>query len=104
MQVGGQCLRTKMNKRLKKQMEKEKAINISSEDLMSIQNAKANAAYMKMVAEKTMAERRSAELEAKNILLMAYLKYGLNSGDTIDNDGRIIYAETKTEVVKPEES
>lgn len=68
----------------------EKKINsLSPEDLRTIQNAKANAAYMRILADKTFAELQVAELQVKNTLLMTYLKYGLSSNDEIDKDGLI---------------
>jgi len=69
----------------------DKPTYISKEDLTAIQNAKANVAYMRVLAEKAAAERHAAELEVKNMILMAFMKYGLTNNDNIDNDGRIIY-------------
>lgn len=63
---------------------------ISTEDLRSIMDARANAAYMQVLAEKAVAEKVIAELQVKNITLMAYLKYGLSSSDSIENDGHIV--------------
>lgn len=75
----------------------EKLDKISLEDLQAINDAKANAAYMKVVAEKVETERVAAELQAKNIVLMAYLKYGLSGNDSIDNKGNIIRSEKPQE-------
>lgn len=68
----------------------EKLNKISPEDLQAIHNAKANAAYMQVLAEKAAVEKLVAEMQVKNITLMAYLKYGLSSNDSIDNEGYIV--------------
>jgi hypothetical protein len=71
---------------------------ISAEDLLLINDAKANKAYAKIIREKNeaivaqaVAEENSANLQHQNILLMTYLKYALHVSCTIDNEGRIIY-------------
>lgn len=64
--------------------------SILLEDLYIIQTAKNNAVYMRALAEKAVAEEKQAELQASNILLRAYLKYGLSGNDKIDKDGNII--------------
>jgi hypothetical protein len=77
-------------------MDKE-VISISSEDLKMIQNAKNNVVYMRAMEEKAALETRVSELEVKNIILMTYIKYGLSIKDTIENDGKIIYAEESSQ-------
>lgn len=72
----------------------EKITKISLEDLQAIHNAKANAAYMQVLEEKAHAEKSMAELQVKNITLMAFLKYGLSGNDSIDNQGNIFRAES----------
>lgn len=67
--------------------------NILPEDLYIIQTAKNNAAYMRALAEKATAEEKHAELQVSNIILRAYLKYGLSGNDKIDKDGNIIWAD-----------
>lgn len=71
----------------------EKKNSILPEDLQSIQDAKANAAYMRVLAEKAYAEQRQAELQAQNTLLMAFIKYGLSNNDQIDPQGKIVWGE-----------
>lgn len=78
-------------------MEKVNNENISQEDLRSILDAKANVAYTQVLAEKAYADKLIAELQAKNITLMAYIKYGLSSNDSIEKDGRIIRADVMSE-------
>lgn len=77
----------------------DKPTHVSHTDLTAIQNAKANAAFVRLSADKAMVERRVAELEAKNVILMAYVKYGLSSNDTIDNEGKIVRSSESEEVI-----
>lgn len=74
-----------------------KKSNILPEDLNTIQQAKVSAAFMRALADKAIAEQRQAELQVKNIVLMAYLKYGLSNNDKIDEEGNIIWAEEPSE-------
>ncbi len=74
---------------------------VSQEDHYIIQSAKANVAYMALMVEKTMAEKRASEAEYRNIILRAFMKYGLTGNDTIDNNGNIIRVEV---VAVPEET
>jgi hypothetical protein len=76
--------------------------NILPEDLNTIQQAKLNVAYMQALTGRAVAEQKQAELQVKNILLMAYLKYGLSNNDKIDDEGNIIWAEdnSKEETTK----
>lgn len=76
--------------------------NILPEDLNTIQQAKFNVAYMQALTDRAVAEQKQAELQVKNILLMAYLKYGLSNNDKIDDEGNIIWAEdnSKEEATK----
>lgn len=71
----------------------EKINKISIEDLYAIQNAKANVAYMQVLAEKAYLEKVLAELQVKNITFSAFLKYRLSNNDSIDNEGNIIRIE-----------
>jgi len=77
----------------------EKSKKISMDDLQSILEAKANAVYMRVLAEKAQAEKMIAELQAKNITLITYLKYGLFGNDSIDGDGNIISGDVKVDNV-----
>lgn len=77
----------------------EKPNKISREDFQAIQNAKTAAAYAKTLAEKAESERKLADSEARNVILMAYLKYGMSSVDSIDGEGNI----TRVEVASVEE-
>ncbi len=76
--------------------------SILPEDLTAIQQAKFSIAYMRALADKAIAEQKQAELQARNTLLMAYLKYGLSNNDKIDEEGNIIWADEdlKEEITK----
>lgn len=67
----------------------DKPTQISREDLLTIQNSRANVNYQKVLVEK-------AELQSKNIVLMVYMKYGLTANDGIDfSTGHIVREETE---------
>lgn len=68
---------------------------ISNEDFANIQVAKQNAAFAQVLLEKAEAEKTTAELQLKNIILKLYVKYSLSSNDGIDNEGNIIKSESK---------
>lgn len=77
-----------------------KCKQISREDLLTIQNARANVNYQKALTD-------NAELQARNIVLMTFMKYGLSTNDGIDfTNGQIIWAETELdeELMKQEEA
>ena len=65
--------------------------HISDVELNRIKALQTKAAYAAMLAEKTYAEAKVAELEAVNFTLTIYNKYKLISGkDSITNDGLIM--------------
>lgn len=69
----------------------EKVDYISPEDFNALQKSKANAAYVRVLADKADAERRAADAEARCTVLQIYVKYQLSTSDSIDNvDGKII--------------
>lgn len=64
---------------------------ISQEDLQLIRDLKSRAVLASTEAEKTIAEARTAEMEARYGILTVYMKYGLKMGeDTIAEDGTIM--------------
>ena len=81
---GGQYL-------MEDRMSEDKLMQIAPEDLAAIKAAKTTAAVMRALADKAESDRKVAELEAKNLILLTYVKYGLTSNDSINpEDGTIV--------------
>lgn len=68
----------------------DKLNKLSFEDWRAIQDAKANASFLQVLLEKAQLEKFAGDLQVKNLTLMAFLKYGLTSNDSIDSDGNIV--------------
>lgn len=72
----------------------EKVQQITPEEIQSIRDAKNRAVLATAQAERAVAVSRVVELEANNLILSIYNKYGLVSGqDNIMESGQIIRQE-----------
>lgn len=72
---------------------------LTVEELQNILQAKSRAVQLTIMAEKSVAQARVAELEAQNIILLTYNKYQLNQsiGDSISENGLINRVKTNPE-------
>lgn len=66
------------------QAPQEVSQEVSQEDLQAFKAAKNKTTLLTAKAEKAILEARVAELEEKNIVLQLYLKYKLESSDSVD--------------------
>jgi hypothetical protein len=64
---------------------------VSPEEMAKIRDARAKAVYATTLAEKSYSQAQVAELEAKNLILTVFNKYGLDvTKDNVQEDGTII--------------
>ena len=70
--------------------EKKETIQLQEADKLALELAKMNRRLAAVNAEKALAQNETAELHYKYVVLQIYMKYGLSSSDSIDENGNVI--------------
>ncbi len=77
---------------------------VSAEDLNTLQTIKNSITILQLRAEKTALEVRYAQKEYENILLKIYMKYGMESTDSInESTGEILREGAQESTEQPKE-
>jgi hypothetical protein len=70
--------------------EKKETVQLQETDKLALELAKMNRRLAAVNAEKALAQNETAELHYKYVVLQIYMKYGLSSSDSIDENGNVI--------------
>lgn len=68
----------------------EQPSKLEETDRMALELSKMNRRLAQAGAEKALAQNETAELHYKYTVLQVYMKYGLSSTDSIDENGNIL--------------